>query len=90
MISGSRANVCEATVPTDSGRASCSTVVQSLVLPGLPTGGPDTVHPPSGSLASSNDVVPWPVETATSSIAMTPWLYASLMYVRETSTDRPR
>ena len=41
--------------------------IQSFALPGLPSGAPVTVQPSNSSPSASNDVVPSPVETTTSS-----------------------
>ena len=79
MISGWRANAAAATSPGDGGRSACVATIQSLSLPGLPAGGPETVQPSSGSPSSSNEVLPSPVDTTMSSRA-TPgaWTVSSL------------
>ena len=67
MISGCRASEPSATSPSDGGASSTVPAIQSLGLGSLPAGAPGTVQPSNVSPSSSNDVVPSPVETATSS-----------------------
>ena len=72
--------MASATVPT----------IQSLVFPGLPAGGPGVVQPSRVSPSGSNDVLPWPVETVTSSTkAPYTWKDSSLAWLSDTSTVRP-
>src|SRR5215218_11415631 len=72
MISGCRANEPSTMSPVDGGSSAVVPAIQSLALPGLPSGGPATVQPSNVFPSSSNDVVPSPVDTTTSSTT-TPW-----------------
>ena len=66
MISGCRAS--EAATRSPIGWSStCGVAIQSFSFCWLPSGGPVTCQPSSGSASASNEVLPSPVETVTSS-----------------------
>jgi hypothetical protein len=90
MISGSRASDPAARSPVLGGKSSTVPTIQVFGLAGLPGGGPPGTQPSSGSPSSSNDVVPWPVETTTSS-TKAPAKVKSRSFTEdsETSTRRP-
>jgi hypothetical protein len=90
MISGWRANDPSAIAPEDGGASAAVPAIQSFGLGALPSGGPETVHPSNVSPSSSNDVVPSPVETTTSSTnAPRAGNASSLAYEIDTSTSPP-
>src|ERR1044072_343113 len=66
MISGWRASDPSIT-PATCNCTSSEVRTQSFGLGSLPAGGPGTVQPSNGWASASNDVVPLPVETTTSS-----------------------
>jgi len=71
-------------IAAPTGKLEASVRIQLLALAALPGGGPVTAQP---SRLVSNDVLPSPVDTTTSSTKTPrPWLAQSLAYAMETST----
>jgi hypothetical protein len=67
MISAWRANEPSTISPVGGGTLSTVPTIQSFGFGSLPSGAPGTVQPSSVSPSASNEVVPSPVETTTSS-----------------------